>query len=383
MAEHAGQGAVRVIDDLVVAKNRQREWQTKAAASDPTADPRSGRFSGGRTAGGVRTSTARVGRGQQGRTRTGRDGGKCRTPIGERLGGLRQVPTPPSPPRDGKARATRLAAPTFAASAAVEGTSGVSWACKTAWAAPSAAAMSPAAAPTTAAPTTAEAKLDERQLRSTTSLLGEQEKEQLIVTSCLKEGDETGYGQGSVPAIPAEENSTQCPETESGDGGKNVLVGNGASVTPSETAIRPRVLEVTLSPQKTPTLRTDCSIGGSRGKRDEQDDVSGSIKRASGEIPLLGATAAIDDASRIEGVEDPRGHCVRGPTGPERRGGGRVAGLAEPSVSSVEVPERSGSRAAAMAKLGGGEEERVAPGAVTIESGKVWNARNNIRIHLL
>lgn len=108
------------------------------------------------------------------------------------------------------------------------------------------------------------------------------------------------------------------------------------------------------------------------------DEVSGSIKHAPGEIPLLEATGALDDGARVGGVEESREECVRVSKEPVPGERERVTGQ---PVSSVEVPEGTGSRVAVEQEPEGEKKEGaagqvvpVAPGAVTIKPRKVCNA---------
>lgn len=407
LAEHIDKRGVGAINDLVVAKNRRRSKVTRTAVSGTTAGPRPGRFSRGRDAGGgVRTSAASTGWEVRVGTRMSGDGVDRRAPMGDRLDGLDQLPAPPSPPGGGKERSTAGTAPAPTAvdvasaggvNDADESTSGVRRSSTMARVAKTlAVAMSPAVASTAAGARSGKRRC---KLWFPTAMNGKQLQDQQMIVSSVKEGEETEPREGNVAATSAEENSTQCPETESGDDDK-LVVGAGASVTPGETVINPRVQEMALSPLKTPTAATGGVVGGGNGGEEDEliDDVSTASDTGGavdGDIPLLEGTAVNDKCSRVEGVEEPNEYDALDPYEEMMQGHRQVMAILEELAESMESPvscvkvlEGTGSRAATKDRFGGGIEDcasgnvvPVATGAAMNKSRKVWNSAYNCRTH--
>ncbi|CAN0534978.1 unnamed protein product, partial [Ectocarpus sp. 8 AP-2014] len=134
-----------------------------------------------------------------------------------------------------------------------------------------------------------------------------QEEGDVKVSTVGARGEEGARSwEDAVTATPAKGTPDQCPErhVESDDEGPS---GTGGAVLLGEPITDSKVLMAVRMPEATASAEADVSFGGGAGKEHE---ASGGLEKASGEVPVLEATAASGglvvevDGARLQAIEE-------------------------------------------------------------------------------
>ncbi|CAN0485215.1 unnamed protein product, partial [Ectocarpus sp. 8 AP-2014] len=178
----------------------------------------------------------------------------------------------------------------------------------------------------------------------------QQEEGDVKVSSVGARGEEGARcWEDAVTATPAKGTPDRCPErhVESDDEGP---AATGGAVLLGEPITDSKVLMAVRMPEATASAEADVSFGGGAGTEHE---TSGGLEKASGEVPVLEATAASGglvvevDGARLQAIEEVAGDSAGGPTATVPGEGAVSARL---PVSSSETADRTDSPVAAAEK---------------------------------